>query len=471
MRWFFSILLLGLLGAAHALSSSGSRLLVVLSDLAEKESFSQFFGDLEDRGYTLSFKSPKNDDISLFELGEKAYDHLIILPLKAKGLGPSLTSKSLLDFINAQGNILLALSGGSPTPSAISSLLLELDLVLSPDRAPLVVDHFNYDTLSAAEKHDVLLLSHPNALRNDVKSYFVGDGVIAFPRAAGQAFGTSSTLIAPILRAPATAYSIETKEDNAPFEDAFPTGSQIALVSAMQARNNARLAVLGSVESLKDVWFGATVKGLDGKELKTENREFARQLTSWTFQEAGVLKVGKIEHRPDAESEKFAASSNFSGQLNPLYRVKSGVVFTIELSEYVNDHWAPFETPLEDAVQLDFTMLSPFYRLNLQPLSRTANSTIYGTNFTVPDQHGIFSFRIDYKRPFLSNIEEKHEVTVRHYAHDEFPRSFTIRGAFPYITGLGSVIVGFVLFVVLWLYSAPAEPLFAKKVAGGKKNQ
>lgn len=242
------------------------------------------------------------------------------------GLGPSLTSKALVDFINAQGNIFLALSGGSPTPNAISSLLLELDIILSPDRAPLVVDHFNYDTLSAAETHDVLLLPQPNALRSGLKSYFGGDGVIALPRAAGQAFGISSTLIAPVLRAPATAYSIETKEENAPFEDAFPTGSQIALVSTMQARNNARLSVLGSVDSLKDEWLGATVQGLDGKQLKTQNREFARQLTSWTFQETGVLRVGNIEHYPNAESEKFAASSNFSGQLNPLYRVKSGVV-------------------------------------------------------------------------------------------------------------------------------------------------
>ncbi|KAI5285128.1 oligosaccharyl transferase glycoprotein complex, beta subunit [Ascosphaera aggregata] len=424
-----------------------------------------------ERGYEISFRSPKDDNLSLFELGERAYDHLLLLPLKSKGLGPSLTSKALLDFINAEGNILVSLSGGQPTPNAISSLLLELDLVLSPARAPLIVDHFNYDTISASEKHDVLLLQQPNALRSDVKSYFGGDGVIAFPRAAGQAFGASSTLIAPILRAPATAYSIETKEEDAPFEDAFPTGSQIALVSSMQARNNARVTVLGSVESLQDKWFGATVQGLNGEQAETRNRVFAKQLSSWTFQETGVLKVGKIDHHPDAESEKYAASSNFSGQLNPLYRIKSGVVFTIQLSEYVGDHWAPFETPEDDAVQLEFTLLSPFYRINLVPLSRTANSTIYGTNFTIPDQHGIFSFRINYKRPFLSNIEEKHEVTVRHFAHDEFPRSFTIRGAYPWIAGMWSVIAGFILFVIVWLYSAPAEPLLAKKEAGVRKKK
>lgn len=47
MRWLFSILLLALLGAVQALSSSGSRLLVVLEDLAEKDKYSEFVGDLE----------------------------------------------------------------------------------------------------------------------------------------------------------------------------------------------------------------------------------------------------------------------------------------------------------------------------------------------------------------------------------------------------------------------------------------
>ena len=47
MRWFFSLLLLGLLAAVNALSSSGSRLLVVLEELGEKERYSKFLSDLE----------------------------------------------------------------------------------------------------------------------------------------------------------------------------------------------------------------------------------------------------------------------------------------------------------------------------------------------------------------------------------------------------------------------------------------
>ena len=37
------------------------------------------------RGYTISFESPKNSKFSLFQHGEKAYDHLLILPPKSKG--------------------------------------------------------------------------------------------------------------------------------------------------------------------------------------------------------------------------------------------------------------------------------------------------------------------------------------------------------------------------------------------------
>ena len=47
MRWFLSLLLLGLVAAVNALSSSGNRLLVVLEELGEKEKYSKFLGDLE----------------------------------------------------------------------------------------------------------------------------------------------------------------------------------------------------------------------------------------------------------------------------------------------------------------------------------------------------------------------------------------------------------------------------------------
>lgn len=461
MRWCLTLLAFCFLAVVRALSSSGSRLLVVLEDATEKELYSKLWADLEARGYNLDFESPKNDKLSLFELGDRVYDHMLLLPPKSKGYGPSLTPKNIIDFMNKDGNVLLALSGKSTTASAISSLLLELDLHLPVDRSSVTVDHFNYDTLSASDKHDVLLLHRPGKLRSDTKAFFDGEGVVAFPRAVPHTLGDANPLIAPILRAPATAYSYNPKEDASSVEDVAATGSQLALVSAMQARNSARFTLLGSVESLQDQWFSATVKAPgDGKQMKTVNQEFAKQLTAWTFKETGVLKVGKIEHHLAEDGEITPE------KLNPkIYRIKNETVFSIELSEYNYDRYAPFEVPTGDAVQLEFTMLSPFHRLNLEPVRRTDNSTVYSTRFTTPDQHGIFSFRVNYKRPFLTNIEEKLEVTVRHFAHNEYPRSWKISGGWVWIAGLWSVIAGFLVFVVAWLYSAPsAAALNTKKI-------
>ena len=141
--------------------------------------------------------------------------------------------------------------------------------------------------------------------------------------------------------------------------------------------------------------------------------------------------------------------------------------YTIELAEWATDRWAPFTPASGDNVQLEFSMLSPFHRLNLTAVDQTSNSTLYSASFTLPDQHGIFNFRVNYKRPFLTTIDEKRQVTVRHFAHDEWPRSWAITGAWPWIAGIFGVISGWVMFVGVWLYSEPVQ----QQGAGLKKRQ
>ena len=143
--------------------------------------------------------------------------------------------------------------------------------------------------------------------------------------------------------------------------------------------------------------------------------------------------------------------------VNELPTNKSLQEFSIAIGQYDKTHWIPFTVPAGDALQLEFSMLSPFLRVLLSPSSTTSNSTIFSTKFTSPDQHGIFAFKVNYKRPFLTTIEEKRQVTVRHFAHDEWPRSWAITGAWPWIGGLWSVIVGFLVFVVVWLYCEPPK--------------
>ncbi|KAJ4356765.1 oligosaccharyl transferase glycoprotein complex, beta subunit [Didymosphaeria variabile] len=457
MRWLFSFLLLALLGAVQALSSSGQRLLVILDEEAEKEKYSVLLEDLSSRGFHTTVQSPKADKLSLFRHGERAYDHVILLPAKSKGLGPALTANQFLDFMNKEGNVIVALSSEHATPSSVQSLLLELDINVPSDKGALVVDHFNFDSTSAADKHDVLLLPFPKAIRPDVKNYFAGEGLIAVPRAVGQTLGNDSPLIQPILRAPSTAYSYNPKDEADVVEDPFATGEQLNIISSVQAHNSARLTVVGSSELLQNKWF-AEKATLNGQAVKTANRDFVQKVTAWTFKETGVLKIGKFLHYHDEGVSKKLNTSVAVPEHNPkIYRVKEDVAFQVEVSEYENDHLAPFFPAQNDDLQLEFSMLSPFHRLNLTPISQTANSTIFGVSFRTPDQHGIFNFRINYRRPFLSNVDEKRQVTVRHFAHDEWPRSWQISGAWVWIGGIWVTVVGWVAFVALWLYSAPTE--------------
>ena len=421
-----------------------------------------------DRGYQITFRSPKDSDLSLFLHGEPAYSHLLLLPPKSKGFGPALTPNTLIDFVNAGSNVLLALSSEQAVPSAISSLLLELDVTLSPDRNSLVVDHFNYDTKSASEKHDVLLVPSAEFGKQDVENFFNVDGLIAFPHAVGQVLGNASPLLSSIIKAPSTAYTYNPTDETDAIEELFASGSQINLVSALQARNSARFTVLGSLEALEDKWFDASVQlpAAGEKSQKTSNKAFAQKLSAWTFKEVGVLKVGQIQHYLNEGFQKSVTNTTAVAgmDLNPgIYRIKNDVHYSIEMSEWENDHWAPFTPPVGDRLQLEVSMLSPFHRLNLDAKTQTAHSAIYTSEFKLPDQHGIFNFFVEYRRPFYTNVEEKRTVTVRHFAHDEWPRSFVISGAWPWISGIWVTVGGWIAFVALWLYSKPAEPRMVSK--------
>ncbi|KAL0640515.1 oligosaccharyl transferase glycoprotein complex, beta subunit [Maublancomyces gigas] len=443
---------------ASAASLTGPRLLVVLEGQDEKANYSQFFGDLEERGYQLKFESPKSESLSLFTHGEREYDNVILFPPKSKGYGPNLTPQLLLQFANQAGNLLL-LTSPSSTPEQTREFARELEISLPP-RDFSLVDHFNYDTLSAPSKHDVVLVPRPKA-SSSTQNYFSDSDsksdVIAF-RGVGHTLG-NGPLLNPILTAGRTSYAYDTKEDATYAEDPWSVGSQLHLVSALQARNNARITVSGSAEIFSDEFFGMKVKAQgSNKKVEVANRVFAKEVTGWTFKETGVVKVVGIRHY---------LTSGVDAPINPsMYRIKNHVTFEIELSEYSNDQWNPYLVPSDDALQLEFTMLDPYYRLPLLPSTFSLNSTTFTTSFKIPDQHGVFAFRVNYKRPFITNVDEKYTVTVRHFAHDEYTRSWDISGAWVWMAGIAVTVAGWVAFCAVWLWSAP--------VAGkskGKKSQ
>lgn len=88
-------------------------------------------------------------------------------------------------------------------------------------------------------------------------------------------------------------------------------------ITALQARNNARIVIAGSTEMFSDEFFTMTVKGADGEETKTGNKEFVKDLTKWTFKETGVVKTVAVWHwAPEVSPERNLR----------VYRVKNNVV-------------------------------------------------------------------------------------------------------------------------------------------------
>ncbi|GME78778.1 unnamed protein product [Ambrosiozyma monospora] len=62
----------------------------------------------------------------------------------------------------------------------------------------------------------------------------------------------------------------------------------------------------------------------------------------------------------------------------------------------------------------------------------------------------MFTFKVDYKRPGWSYVDESAVVPVRHLANDEYPRSWEITNSWVYLASYGAVVLGWLAFV--WFY-------------------
>ncbi|KAK9321444.1 Dolichyl-diphosphooligosaccharide--protein glycosyltransferase subunit WBP1 [Lipomyces orientalis] len=429
----FSLALVALVSVATALSTSGSKLLVVLDPSIKKQDYSIFFDDLKGRDFDLDFRAANDPNLSLVSFGERAYDQVILtLPPTQKALGPNLLAKPLLEFMTSGGNILVLLNPTGHALGSVREFARELGIHL-PFRDTKLVDHFHYDAATSPELHDTVILDPATDLVAVPHLEVDSTKKILY---SGSGFALDNNhLLFPILRASDTAYVYDPAEELLESDAPFVSGTQAYVVAGIQARNNARAVIIASSSMLSDEAFNAA---------DSANRELAAGITKWTFQETGVIKLKSVAHKLANTVEE-----------NPqIYRVKQDIIYEAEISEWIDDKWVPF---VADDVQLEFTMLDPYYRLNLTAVGVSGDSEVYATTFKAPDQHGVFTFNLNYKRTGLSYIDDKRTVTLRHFGHNEFLRSFEIPNAYPYITSLVVVVVAWMLFIVLWVFSGPEK--------------
>ncbi|KAI0657230.1 dolichyl-diphosphooligosaccharide-protein glycosyltransferase [Cubamyces menziesii] len=443
MRFLRGLLLplVALAGFAFARSSTGDSVLVLLDPSLDRDNFSIFFGDLEKQGYKLTFRSPKEAEPQIIKDDVAQFAHVIVFAPDTKSYAADITPQSLVSLLNKNTNLLLALST-KQTP--ITSLAAEFSLILPPPGTPLISHFPERDTPAT------IIPVEPPRAQSLVSSNLAPIWFSGVPQALG-----NNPMLVPFLKAPPQSFASDGDSDSG--SDALVeaaekggeglwAGSQLSLVTGFQTLKNARATWVGGIDMFTDEFFNKEVS----KGKQSGNRQFARDVTAWTFQESNVLRIDTVEHHRVNETLP-----------RETYTINDRVTYTAYISKFNPelDLWEPYSN-IKD-MQLEFTMLDPHIRTALPPVPGEPGK--YSVTFRVPDRHGVFKFVVDYKRKGSTYLESTTVVPVVPPRHDEYPRFLS--AAWPYYAGAISTSAAFVIFVALWLGGDEREP---KKGKGAK---
>jgi oligosaccharyltransferase complex subunit beta len=228
------LLLLALLSAS-VLAVRQSHILVVLNTDAEREAYSQFFQDVQHRGFQLTYTTPNSAPV-LVEKEQRYYDHLFLWADQTKRFPDTLNAKALVQFVERGGNILF--TAGPQMSENMRTFATQFG-VFFEERDTQVIDHFGYDAQLDQGKHTVLTAKQlddaPRTLRADTTAPILYEGI-------GH-ISSRNPMLMRVLSASQTAYSAEERVVD---EEPMATGHELGLVSAFQAVNNARVVLSGS---------------------------------------------------------------------------------------------------------------------------------------------------------------------------------------------------------------------------------
>ncbi|GIL45161.1 hypothetical protein Vafri_2479 [Volvox africanus] len=411
--------------AALGVTSASKSVLVLLQNVNTADKYSKFFGSLRDYGFDISVKSVKDSSLKLKEYGTWLYDDLVLFAPPAEGFGGKIDRQVILEFVDSGHNVLMALN--SDASESMRNLAAEFGIDVD-DRGSKVYDHFSHATLNGKEDHTLI------AGGNVVDAPVMVGGPYKEPvlfRGIASVIPGDAELATVALGAPSTSYSHAPKQ--AMLEPpSLMVGSSISLVTAVQARNNARVVVAGSLEMFTDDFFDAVVT-VKGVSTHTSNWAFTVTMARWAFQDRGVLVASNMRHHLLGSDEQPWG-----------YRVNDDVEFLVDVVELDGGVPKPFAA---DDIQLEFIMLNPYIR---QPLQHDGNGT-FSLRFKVPDVYGVFKYYIDYAHRGYSYIKLTHQVPVRPFKHNEYERFLVC--AYPYYASAISIMVGFFALGFFYLYN------------------
>ena len=276
------------------------------------------------------------------------------------------------------------------------------------------------------------------------------DNILAVP--VRGCFTASLPSPVQVLRGNPSSYSANPSK---PVEQLQIAGDKAHLVTAVQARNNARILVSGSLDLFSNDFFRAR-DSRTGEMVG--NEAFCSELSKWVFAERGVLRFSDIRHhtaegsppdiilhekdRPDLPHTLYPDPELTRNSL--VYRIKDDIVYSMLVEELEGNQWRPFRA---DDMQMEFVMLDPYVRKTM-----TADASgRFTARFIAPDDYGIFKFRVLYRRMGYSVLHAETKVSIRPFKHNEYERFlFT---ALPYYCSAFSCMTAFFVFSIYFLYS------------------
>ncbi|KAH8322371.1 hypothetical protein KR074_002314 [Drosophila pseudoananassae] len=432
MMW--KALLIAVLAFVHcqAVLETDANTLVLLDNLAIRETHSIFFKSLQDRGFKLTYKLADDSSLLLSRYGEYLYKNVIIFAPSVEEFGGDISVERLAQFVDDGGNVLVA--GSEKSGDALREFASECGFELDEENAA-VIDHLNYDASDAGD-HTTILTSAKNLIQADTivgKANRKSDAAPLIYRGTGLIADKENPLVLKVLTAESSAYSYNPDSSVTDYPHAVGRGT--LLIAALQARNNARVVFSGSLVFFSDESFTTAVQYAQSGVFHKQagNRAVAESISQWVFGETGRLRVGSVQHNKEGE------------RLPPeqAYTITDPVVYTIAIEELVDGQWRAFKA---NDIQLEFVRIDPFVRTYLKQTKTGA----YEAKFKIPDVYGVYQFKVDYDRVGYTHLYSTTQVSVRPLEHTQYERF--IPSAFPYYTSAFSMMIGVFVFSFVFLH-------------------
>jgi oligosaccharyltransferase complex subunit beta len=324
----------------------------------------------------------------LSKYGEYLYQNLIIFAPAVDEFGGQLSSTVIAQFIDDGGNVLIAASSSSG--EAIRELATECGFEIDEEKAA-VIDHMNYDVELDEGDHTTIVADPKKLIDSEI---IVGSKKInpLLYRGTGVIVDRENELVLPLLTAESTAYSYIPTQSIKDYPHAV--GKATVLLAALQARNNARVILSGSLYFFSDDAILSGVKKVNDKSEHEQsgNLKVVDAVSKWVFGENGMIRVVSVKHHK--EGEKDAPQ---------YYTITDPAVYTIEIQQLESGKWKPF---VANDIQVEFVRIDPFVRLTLKGIGGGK----YQAKFKIPDVYGVYQFKVDYERVGLTRLYSTTQV-------------------------------------------------------------